>query len=322
VAPDVLTEEALRRALRDAEWLEAPVTDAISPLTPVTLTHGDPIEIPVATPRLFAGVGLEEGTRVPGVDVIVSSDDDLAALDDACAANPNAVITLVQLLRTSGRLDVDRALVAESLAYSTLLGGAEFARWRAARPAREPRRSATPVTVADDGATLTITLNRPEVHNAYDAATRDALTDALRSASMLAGERRVELRGNGPSFCSGGDLVDFGTSDDLTRAHLIRTARAPGLLLHRLGARATAHVHGACIGAGIELPAFCAQVTAHRDAIFQLPEVAMGLIPGAGGTVSIPRRIGRRRTALLAVTGRVLDASTARQWGLVDALSD
>jgi hypothetical protein len=348
----------LRRCLRDAEWLEAPVTDAISPLTAVSLSQSGPIEIPVATPRLFVGVGREDGTGAPDLDrpnfdvadfdvpnfdvpnfdvpnfdvadfdVIVASEDELAALDEACATNPNAVITLVQLLRTSCRLDVARALVAESLAYSTLLGGAEFARWRAARPAKDARRSATPatpvtpVTVADDGETLTITLNRPEVHNAYDAATRDALVDALRSALMLTDERRVELRGNGPSFSSGGDLGEFGTNDDLTRAHLIRAARAPGLLLHRLGARATARVHGACIGAGTELPAFCAHVSARRDAIFRLPEISMGLVPGAGGTVSITRRIGRRRAALLAVSGLAIDASTARRWGLVDALSD
>jgi hypothetical protein len=271
---------------------------------------------------LFAGVGLDDGRRASDLDVQVASDDELAALDGACTVNPNAVITLVQLLRVSGRLDVSGALVAESLAYSTLLGGAEFARWLAAHPPRERRPSATPVTVTDDGETLTITLNRPEVHNAYDAATRDALTDALRSASMLVDDRRVELRGNGPSFCSGGDLNEFGTSDDLPRAHLIRAARSPGLLLHNLASRASARVHGACIGAGIELPAFCAHVTAHRDAIFQLPEVAMGLIPGAGGTVSIPRRIGRQRAVLLAVTGQVLDAPTARDWGLVDALAD
>ncbi|MDQ1380723.1 MAG: hypothetical protein QOJ71_1442 [Actinomycetota bacterium] len=318
----MFTEETLRRSLRDAEWLEAPVTDSISPLTPVMLTPGPGVHIPVPAPRLFVGVGAGEGTRAPHVDVTVTSDDELGALDAACTANPNAVITLVQLLRMSGRLDVEDALIAESLAYSTLLGGAEFGRWREAQPPRKRRPSATPVTVTDDGESLTITLNRPEVHNAYDAATRDALTDALRSASMLAHDRRVELRGNGPSFCSGGDLSEFGTSADVSRAHLIRTARAPGLLLHTLGSRASAGVHGACIGAGIEIPAFCTEVTAQRDAIFQLPEIRMGLIPGAGGTVSIPRRIGRRRTALLAVTGRVLDAPTARDWGLVDALAD
>ena len=320
VPPDVFSEETLRRCLRDPEWLEAPVTDAISPLTPVTLTRPDAIEIPVAAPRLFVGVGLADDAKAPDLDVIVSSDDELVALDAACARNPNAAITLVQLLRTSGRLDIDRALIAESLAYSTLLGGGEFARWHAAQPAGTHRPADAPVTVADDGTTLTITLNRPEVHNAYDAATRDALTDALRSAAMLADQRRVELRGNGPSFCSGGDLNEFGTNDDLTRAHLIRATRAPGLLLHDLQTQVSAHVQGACIGAGIELAAFCARVTAQPDSIFRLPEVAMGLVPGAGGTVSIPRRIGRQRATWLAVTGQVLDASTARDWGLVDAI--
>jgi hypothetical protein len=317
---NALTGEALRSNVSDAEWLEAPITDDVSPFTPVVIAGADELEIPVGAPRLFVGVGTDDGAQVSAFDVVTSSDDEIAALESACAANPNAVITLVQLLRVSDRLDVEGALVAESLAYSTLLGGAEFARWRATQPIRERRRSEKPVTITDDGETLTIALNRPEVHNAYDAATRDALTDVLRSASLLADVRRVELRGNGPSFCSGGDLGDFGANDDLTRAHLIRTARAPGLLLHDLGPKATARVHGACIGAGIELPAFCARVIAHRDATFRLPEIGMGLIPGAGGTVSIRRRIGRQRTALLAVTGRALDAPTAQRWGLVDTL--
>jgi hypothetical protein len=322
VSPAALNEDALRRAFADAEWLEAPVTDDISPLTTVELTQPLDFEVPVTAPRLFAGVRRVDDAPAPGLDVVVASDDELEMLTKACESNPTAVITLVQLLRTSVDLDVERALVAESLAYSTLLGGAEFAAWRAAQPTRTRRDAGAPVTIADDGETLTITLNRPEVHNAYDAHTRDALTDALRSASMLGEQRVVELRGNGPSFCSGGDLSEFGTNHDLVRAHLIRTARSPGLLLHRLGVRAGAQVHGACIGAGTELPAFCARVTARRDATFQLPEVAMGLIPGAGGTVSVTRRIGRQRTTWLAVSGSTLDASRALQWGLADALAD
>jgi enoyl-CoA hydratase/carnithine racemase len=79
-------------------------------------------------------------------------------------------------------------------------------------------------------------------------------------------------------------------------------------------------VHGACVGAGAELPAFAARVEAAQDAYFQLPEVGMGLIPGAGGTVSLPRRIGRQRTARFALTGERIDAATAQRWGLVDAL--
>ena len=92
-------------------------------------------------------------------------------------------------------------------------------------------------------------------------------------------------------------------------------------LLATCADRARAHVHGACIGAGVELPAFTAHVRARPDAFFQLPEVAFGLVPGAGGTVSLPRRIGRQRTAWLALTGERLDAETARSWGLVDEIA-
>jgi enoyl-CoA hydratase/carnithine racemase len=81
-------------------------------------------------------------------------------------------------------------------------------------------------------------------------------------------------------------------------------------------------VHGSCIGAGMELPAFAHHVEADPGAAFSLPEVAMGLIPGAGGTVSITRRIGRQRTAWLALTRQPIDAPTALRWGLVDRLAD
>ena len=85
-------------------------------------------------------------------------------------------------------------------------------------------------------------------------------------------------------------------------------------------ARTRAHLHGAAIGAGIELAAFAGTVLAAPDTRIRLPEVAMGLVPGAGGTVSLTRRIGRPRTCYLGVTGRELDAADALAWGIVDRL--
>ena len=79
-------------------------------------------------------------------------------------------------------------------------------------------------------------------------------------------------------------------------------------------------MHGLCVGAGIELPAFARTVLTTPDASLRLPEIEMGLIPGAGGTVSIPRRIGRWRAAYLALTGEPVSGSTAVAWGLADAL--
>jgi hypothetical protein len=125
----------------------------------------------------------------------------------------------------------------------------------------------------------------------------------------------VVLRGNGPSFCSGGDLAEFGTTPDVVTAMTVRIRQSAGPRIARLGTSVTARLHGACIGAGVELPAFASTVVADRGTRFQLPEIAMGLIPGAGGTVSIPRRIGRWRTAWLALTGHRIDAATAHAWG-------
>jgi enoyl-CoA hydratase/carnithine racemase len=88
-----------------------------------------------------------------------------------------------------------------------------------------------------------------------------------------------------------------------------------------LAERAEVMVHGPCVGAGVELPAFAGTVTAARGTTFTLPEVAMGLIPGAGGTVSIPRRVGRWRALYLALTGSTIDAATALSWGLIDGVS-
>ena len=87
-----------------------------------------------------------------------------------------------------------------------------------------------------------------------------------------------------------------------------------------LGAKLEFQLHRACIGAGIELPAFAAHVVAARNTFMQLPEIQFGLLPGAGGTVSIAKRIGRHRTAYLALSARRINAATALQWGLIDAI--
>jgi enoyl-CoA hydratase/carnithine racemase len=177
------------------------------------------------------------------------------------------------------------------------------------------------VRVERVGEALTLTLDRPEKRNAFSAEMRDALCEALEVA--VADETvAVLLRGEGRAFCSGGDLDEFGTLPDPASAHVIRSTRHAARLLDRCAGRVTAQVHGACIGAGMELPAFCARVVAAPDARFRLPEVEMGLVPGAGGTCSIPRRIGRQRTAWLALTGETIDAETALSWGLVDEVRE
>ncbi|UGQ13277.1 enoyl-CoA hydratase/isomerase family protein [Yinghuangia sp. ASG 101] len=256
---------------------------------------------------------------VPDVDAAVGLL--LGAVDRA----PRASLALANLLRVNARLlrdpaAVPDALAAESLAYSMLLAGPEFAAWRASRPARpEPPTPDDAVLLDREGDLLRITLNRPDRRNALGRGLRDALINAL---DIVAADPdvRAELRGAGPSFSSGGDLDEFGTAVDAATAHVTRLARSAGLLVHRNRDRVTPYLHGACVGAGIEVPAFAATVVADPGAWFHLPELTLGMVPGAGGTVSVTGRIGRWRTAWMVLSGEHVTAARGLAWGLVDRI--
>jgi hypothetical protein len=247
--------------------------------------------------------------------------DQLDPLLASIEATPLAATSLAILLRGAEQRSVDDGLAAESAVYSLLQAGPEFAAWRARRPACPVPHDDEPAVLVDRVVdTLTITLNRPGRHNAFSRQMRDELAEALELATADVTIARVVLEGAGPSFCSGGDLDEFGTFPDPATAHLVRLSRSPARLVAGVAHRTEVRLHGAAMGAGIELPAFAGRVVAAPDTVIALPEVSLGLIPGAGGTVSLPRRIGRQRTALLALSGRPLDAATALSWGLVDAI--
>jgi enoyl-CoA hydratase/carnithine racemase len=243
----------------------------------------------------------------------------LARLGAVVGEHPVAAASLALLLRSSGGLPAPAGLVAESAAYSALQEGAEFRRWRATHEPRPAEPGTGRVMVETTAGELRITLARPARRNAVDWRMRDALAAALAIVVADPGVR-VVLRGTGPDFCAGGDLDEFGSRPDPALAHIVRLTRSPALLLHRLSARTTAYLHGACLGAGIELPAFAGSIVAAPDTSISLPEIGLGLIPGAGGTVSLPRRIGRWRTAFLALTGTTIDARQALAWRLIDAV--
>lgn len=272
-------------------------------LPTVTVLVGDPLD-PVAE----------------RFDTVVTDLERAEPLVAAVRQHPLACLALVALLRTAPGDDVWSGLVAESAAYAALLGGQDFQRWREAHQRRPVVVTSPRVRTDRQDETLVVTLNRPDDHNAFDKAMRDELVEALQFAADDSTVQNIVLEGAGPSFCSGGDLDEFGTVDDPPTAHAVRLTRHPGWWMHRCSERVTAFVHGACIGAGIELPAFARRVVAQDDAFFSLPEVGMGLIPGAGGTVSVAHRIGRHRCAWLALTGARIDAATAHAWGLVDEI--
>lgn len=264
---------------------------------------------------------------LPLVDVVADGNTRDELLDSALnnlQSKPMASTALIQLLRNNHRLSVEDGLMLESLTYSTLQHGAEFLAWLNKRktPNRDSRAPEQPVTIDRDDDRLTITLNRADKHNAFSASMRDALCEALALAETDHSIGQVILQGAGPSFCAGGDLDEFGLARDAALAHLTRTTRSPARLIDRISQRTTARLHGACIGAGIEMTAFAGHLVASRETFFALPEVGFGLVPGAGGTVSIPRRIGRHRAALLGLSGQRIDAALALEWGLVDELSE
>lgn len=341
--PATRTAAGLLRALQTPAALRQ-LAEAVSPvggpgLLLVELAARDPLGhgVPDAIVRAFRTLpavvaGVAPAAAVPGGALAGG----LAGLCDLCvpeaaadalaaahARRPLAGLAFVQLLRGSLERSVEEGLLAESLVYSTLQAGPEFERWRTARrPGPMPAEPAgAPLRVERRGARLCLTLARPHRHNAFSRALRDALVEALDLALADDSIHTIELAGAGPSFCSGGELGEFGSFPDPATAHAIRSTRSPPALVHALADRLRVRVHGACLGAGVELPAFAGFVEAAPDSVFGLPELDLGLVPGAGGTVSLPRRIGRQRTAWLGLSGARIDAERARDWGLVDALA-
>jgi enoyl-CoA hydratase len=269
-------------------------------------------------------IGIGAGAPAIGAfcDVLIESPQAAPVLIANIEQAPMAAAVLVQVLRSVPSLSLETALMVESLAYGTLQAGREFRRWReSATPcppgAPEPESA---VVLRRQGDKLTIELNRPGNRNAMSVEMRDALCEALQVAVADTRITEVELSGRGRCFSTGGDLSEFGSTPDPATAHIVRMLSLPGRLLARCASRVTAVVHGACIGSGIEFPAFATYLVAKADAFFQLPELRYGLIPGAGGCVSVTRRIGRQRTAWLALSGRRVNARTALDWGLVDEI--
>jgi enoyl-CoA hydratase len=269
---------------------------------------------------------IDAGTDLPPiVDLVASSASELEMLTGAISGNPVAATILVQLLRHNEQASVYDGLFAESLSYSCLQNGVRFKAWLAQRREREQRDDidedvSSLVLMERQLDQLTITLNRPHKRNAYSAGLRDALYEALALVAADDTITTAVVQGAGECFSAGGDLDEFGAATDGAYAHVVRMTRSTGRLLHQLKSRTKFHLHGACIGAGIELPSFSDYVVAAPGSFFQLPEVTMGLIPGAGGTVSILRRIGRIRTAFMAISNQRISAETALEWGLINEI--
>ena len=269
------------------------------------------------TPVATMGIGAAPADLRDALDLWV---DDRAAADRIAAGFERAPLAAVAaaLLTRVPTTGVWPGLIAESTTYSMLQGGPEFTAWRASRDTKPADDADVPrVRVHDAHGHHVVTLTRGARHNALDTRLRDQLDAAL--AEVAARDARpIIVRGDGPSFCSGGDLDEFASFPDPATAHVIRLSRSLAWRFHQLERRLVVGLHGACLGAGLELPAFAARVVATDDARLGLPELGLGLVPGAGGTVSIPRRGSRRVLLTLLWDGEPVDPYRAKRWGLVD----
>jgi 2-(1,2-epoxy-1,2-dihydrophenyl)acetyl-CoA isomerase len=171
------------------------------------------------------------------------------------------------------------------------------------------------VEVARDGAVQTITLNRPDVLNAFNRALHAALRDALKEARDPE-VRAVVLTGAGRGFSAGQDLKEFGQTPDVSDA--LRNSYHPNVLAIRaLEKPVIAAVNGVCAGAGLSLACVCDFRIAAADASFVPGFIGIGLVPDAGGTYFLHRLLGASRAFEWMTSNRRLSAAEAKEWGLV-----
>lgn len=173
------------------------------------------------------------------------------------------------------------------------------------------------VAVEVDGPVASIRLNRPEKRNALSSGVAEALAAAV--AGLDDGTRVVVLAGAGPCFCAGADVSEMAGLDPASAEAFIRGLHRAIAAVRDCPVPVVAAVHGACVGAGLELIAGCDARVASESARFAMPEVQVG-IPSVIEAALLPALIGRGRTSRLLLTGETIDAATAERWGLVEEL--
>jgi 2-(1,2-epoxy-1,2-dihydrophenyl)acetyl-CoA isomerase len=172
------------------------------------------------------------------------------------------------------------------------------------------------VEVASDGGVMTITLNRPEVFNAFNAALHAALAAALKEARDDS-VRAVVITGAGRGFCAGQDLTEFREAPGDIGERLRATYHPNILAIRALEKPVIASVNGPTAGAGLSLACACDLRIASDAATFVPGFIGIGLIPDAGGSYFIHRVLGYARSFEWMTTNRKLTAAEAHAWGLV-----
>ena len=177
------------------------------------------------------------------------------------------------------------------------------------------------LTVEDRGVVRVVTVNRPAVLNALNAAVIAELTDASREARAAAAAGQIRglvLTGAGKAFVAGADIAAMSEMTEFEAREFARQGHAMGEAFASLPIPVIAAVNGFALGGGCELALACDFIYAAESAKFGQPEVKLGVIPGFGGTQRLLRRVGLARALELCMAGAMIDAHEAVRIGLAN----
>lgn len=166
-----------------------------------------------------------------------------------------------------------------------------------------------------------LTFNRPKALNALNTSLLEELSHALNAIQEDESTRVLILTGSGEkSFIAGADITEINTLSPLAAKKFAKTGQEVISQLQGLAIPVIAAVNGYALGGGCEMALACDFIYASEKAIFGLPEISLGVIPGFGGTQRLPRLIGANRTKEMIFTGKHITAAEAKEIGLVNKI--
>jgi len=170
-----------------------------------------------------------------------------------------------------------------------------------------------------DGGVAVITFDRPKALNALSAELLEEFADALKTVDGTEEIRVLILTGAGEkAFVAGADITELATYDPLQAKAFSATGHRVIGMLQQLAIPVIAAVNGYALGGGCELALACDFIYASENAMFGLPEINLGIIPGFGGTQRLPRQVGKNRAKEMIFTGNMITAAEAERFGLVN----
>jgi enoyl-CoA hydratase len=175
------------------------------------------------------------------------------------------------------------------------------------------------VELTIEGGVARIFLNRPEKVNALDSRHLDELLSLLGKVSANPDLGAVVLGGRGRAFCGGADVNELKALNQSTAGRFVERIHEVCAAIRKLPVPVVARLHGAVIGAGLEIAAACDLRVAAEGTRFAMPEVRIG-IPSVVEAALLPRLVGHGRAAWLVLTGEAIDARRACEWGLVEEI--